>query len=91
MSDVQIVIAMPDEEKAALIDWYDAAAQRANEFTDSCVQILVEKHRAVPELIKRDIFFDTAIGRLMDGKELDEPQAFVERAIRIYRAECLGL
>ena len=91
MSDVQMVILMPEEGKAALINWWDAAAQQANEFTDACVQILVEKHKAVRELIKRDIFFDTSIGRLMDGKELDEPQAFVERAIRIYRAECLGL
>ena len=91
MGDVQMVIVMPGEEKAALIDWYDAAAVTANEYTDKCIEILVTQHKAHRASIKRFIFFDGAMGRLMQGKELDEPQAAVERAISIYWPQYLGL
>lgn len=91
MSDVQMVIVMEEEDKAALLNWYDAAAQRANEFTDACVQILVEKYGAYRGGINRDIFFDSAISKQMHGTALPEPAEAVKKAIQTWRDHLLGL
>ncbi|MBP8055156.1 MAG: hypothetical protein KA314_04910 [Chloroflexi bacterium] len=91
MGDLQMVIEMPEEEKAALINWYDAAAKVADEFTDACVNILVEKYGAIREQIHRDIFFDSALSKQMNGFPLPEPAAAVERAMQIWKSHLLGL
>lgn len=91
MSDVQMVIVMEDEDKAALLNWYDAAAVTANEFTDACVQILVEQYGAIREQVHRDIFFDSAISKQMHGTALPEPVEAVKKAIQTWQDHLLGL
>lgn len=91
MSDVQMVIVMPEAEKLALINWYDAAAVTANAFTDACVNLLVEQHGAIREQINRDIFFDSAISKQMHGTPLPTPEKAVAKAIRTWRDDLLGL
>jgi hypothetical protein len=86
-----MVIVMPEEERAALLNWWDAAAVTANEFTDACVQILVEQHGAIREQVHRDIFFDAAISKQMHGTPLPEPAEAVKKSIQTWRDDLLGL
>jgi len=91
MSDTQMIIVMPEEEKNALIDWWDSAEKLANEFTDTCISILVDKHGATRERVNRDVFFDSAIGKMMNGKEFPSPDEAVSGALELYWPHLLGM
>lgn len=71
-------------------DWWDAAAQKIEAFTDECVRILANQYGANPEGVERKIFDNSALWSLLDGEPL-VPQETVTHAIKWERYGDLGL
>jgi hypothetical protein len=77
--------------KQAILKEYERASSIAREFERRCLRIITSKHGADPNGIDANFFYDLAMGRIISGKGLPEPEVYVEKALEIFYPWALGL
>ena len=88
---MEILIEVPESERDQFITALKELAAASNAYAEECIAILVEKHGGTRTPGGMEVFHCIASGRIARGEPLPTPDAAVEKAIRIWRPDYLGL
>ena len=88
---MDMIIAMPDDERDAFIADVEQRFAAADLYADECIAVLVAQYGADPARVDREIFKSHHFSRVIDGKPVWPPVLAVAHAIGTWIPSVLGM